>query len=171
MSASSFVFGSAVARDLAVVDAAVSAALSAPVSLAVLADEIAGGSDWDLAGGSLGLDGGDAPARGFVVGGVCESLVFDSSDCVGGVPVGAVVSWLSAAAVSGALADADVVGWWLDEDDGAVYVDLSTVVASEVEAVALGASRGELAVWDLGGAREIRCCEVKGVVSGAVSSL
>lgn len=48
------------------------------------------------------------------------------------------------------------VGFWRDSASNRVYVDAVDVVETAAEAMNLGASRGELAVWDISMAREIR---------------
>lgn len=161
----------AVRRELSAADASIDAWLegvSAPLDVvaldsATLVAAVVDGSEWDLSGGSIGLDGSEV-SRGFVVGGVCDSLVLDAAECVAGIPAGVLAGWLAAADESGALADSDVLGWWLDEVTGLVHVDLSTVVHSRGGALALGASRGELAIWDCAAFDEVR-------VSGAVASV
>lgn len=50
----------------------------------------------------------------------------------------------------------NTIGFWKDSASGAVYVDAVDVVDNVAEAMNLGASRSELAVWDIGLKREIR---------------
>lgn len=48
------------------------------------------------------------------------------------------------------------VGLWLDKVSNRVYVDAIEVVDDLAPAMNLGASRGELAIWDISMKREIR---------------
>lgn len=59
------------------------------------------------------------------------------------------------------LARADVVsgryvGSWVDADTGRTYLDVADIVADRADALALAVQRGELAIWDLQHACEIR---------------
>lgn len=51
---------------------------------------------------------------------------------------------------------AQCVGFWLDSNTNTLYVDAVDVVENLAEAMNLGASRNELAIWDISMAREIR---------------
>lgn len=48
------------------------------------------------------------------------------------------------------------IGVWLDTNDNRLYVDPITHVENLAEAMNLGASNGELAIWDISLSREIR---------------
>lgn len=48
------------------------------------------------------------------------------------------------------------IGWWLDAE-GVMHLDVSTWVGDLDAALALGRQRGEQAIWDIAGDREIPC--------------
>lgn len=56
----------------------------------------------------------------------------------------------------GAWREGKVFGAWLDTETGLTYFDVVTIVDSREEALALARSHGEIAVFDIAGAREIR---------------
>lgn len=93
--------------------------------------------------GTISLTGAELPTRGYYVGGVVPSLVDPLN-------VFQVADFIESA-------DAEYVGIWTDTDTGTVYVDLSDWTPSESNALAMGRERGEIAIWDIEGCREIRC--------------
>lgn len=88
-------------------------------------------------GATVRLDGLPVPADGFLVG------HHGIADGISAMRHTRVTEWVRGAKVSGAA----YVGSWLD--NGTLYLDVSTWHATEAEALAVGAARGELAVFDL----------------------
>lgn len=86
------------------------------------------------------------PKTGFYVGGVRPSLVIsditelDRSD----------LAWF----IGGT--ESRYFGVWTDTDDGKIYFDAVTHVDNYHDAFALGAERGEIAIWDIAANEEIR---------------
>lgn len=100
--------------------------------------------------GTVRVDGGPLPTTGYYVGGSVPSLVIrDKSD----LRMEDVRTFVAAHSFI-------YYGVWTDTDTGAVYVDAVDHVLSEREAVKLGVSRAELAVWDIENVREIRTYNV-----------
>ena len=54
------------------------------------------------------------------------------------------------------LSPSDLFGKWTDTETGNVFWDKVTHVAALDQAIEMGRSIGELAIWDLGNAQEIR---------------
>lgn len=98
-------------------------------------------------GGSITTTGAPVPTAGHVVGGVVPSLVTEAAPTVDEV-----AAWILATEAH----RAGVLGWWVDTDTGRTYVDASDVITDRADALELAAARGELAVWDLAAAAEVR---------------
>lgn len=95
-------------------------------------------------GHTVALDGSDVPTTGFFVGGVVSSVVVDIDD-------------MTRDHMAEFVADnhrAAYVGMW--EDDGKIYLDVSEHYTSRRMAERVARIRGELAIWDVENAREIR---------------
>ena len=97
-------------------------------------------------GATVSRNGNDVPTAGFYVGGVVESLVFDSRDKI---DFPSVREFLGRA-------DTPFVGFWLDTETGKIYFDLVDWYRSVRDALHLAKVRGELAVWDVACEAEIR---------------
>jgi len=93
------------------------------------------------------------PLTGFWVGGVRPSLVINSIDELDRGDLG----WF----IGGT--DAQYFGVWTDKEDGKIYFDAVTHVQKRSEALALGAERGEIAVWDILNSEEVRVKNAQGV--------
>lgn len=98
-------------------------------------------------GGSITTTGAPVPGAGYVVGGVVPSLVTEAAPTADEV-----TAWILATDAH----RAGVLGWWVDTDTGRTYVDASDVVSGRAAALELATARGELAVWDLAAAAEVR---------------
>ena len=98
-------------------------------------------------GGSITTTGAPVPGVGYVVGGVVPSLATEAAPTAEEV-----TAWILATEAH----RAGVLGWWVDTDTGRTYVDASDVIADRAEALELAAARGELAIWDLVAAAEVR---------------
>lgn len=97
-------------------------------------------------GGTVPLTALRVPTVGFLVGGAYPAVVADSP------------ATLSATAVRDLVTNAHTLfaGWWVDSDDGKVYVDAVQWYQSEHTATAVAHARGEIAIWDLKNGREVR---------------
>lgn len=111
---------------------------------AVLAVDISG----DGEGGTFTLDGTETPTTGYFVGGVVPSLVIRNAR--EGFHYEIIRQFVLDAP------DGSMVGFWFDGDTGTCYVDVVDHVITEEFAKGVGRARGELAVWDIANAREIR---------------
>jgi hypothetical protein len=97
-----------------------------------------------LEGGTVPLSG-DLPTYGYLVGGVVSSLIFDPSDDLQpGADIDHFVDY-----VKGPTVAAEYLGWWTDEETGAVYVDASSWHPDVDKATRVGEERGEIAIFDL----------------------
>lgn len=96
---------------------------------------------------------GETPTDGYMVGGEVASLVIDESKNF--QPFLTTDKWLEGCwdllNKPGYFA-----GIWTDSESGLVYVDISRNVADLYSALAIAASRGELAIWDVASAKEVR---------------
>lgn len=104
---------------------------------------------------AMGEDGtitrsGEPKQDGYYVGGSVPGVVLaDGESPLYYLPT---VRWL----VELALAAGCEVGVWTDSEDGKVYVDAPQWLHDKDVAVAIAQERGELAIWDVKGEREIR---------------
>lgn len=103
--------------------------------------------------GTIDTIGDPLPLTGFYVGGVRPSLVYSVFDQIDRGDVG----WF----VGGT--DARYFGVWTDTETGNVYIDAVTHVKTRKEALALGAERGEIAVWDILNSEEVRIKDAQSV--------
>lgn len=101
-------------------------------------------------GGTVSRSGAPLPEGGFFVGGVVQSLIFESVDHANHPDA------LTAIAGFLTIADTPHVGFWVDTETGLVYVDLVDWFKSERDALHLARVRGEIAVWDIANAQEVR---------------
>lgn len=96
-------------------------------------------------GGTISTDGRPLPKTGYYVGGAGPLLVFPAADRITGL-IADYFRWTQS----------PYAGWWTDSETGKVYVDECTHLEHREAALALAASRGELAIWDVANAAEIR---------------
>jgi hypothetical protein len=106
-----------------------------------LAMEIGQGKE----GGTFARNG-LVPTSGYFVGGLVPELIL-------GEPGEATRDRLRAFVKS---TDANLVGYWVNEETGRIHLDAVDWYQEESAAVAVGKVRGELAVWDVANAKEIR---------------
>lgn len=104
-------------------------------------------------GGSYRIDTTDAPTTGYVVGGVTASLVVDPNAESNFDLYYRLTDWTRF--VVATFPDS-LVGFWRDDATGLYHFDVSDHIATESEAAALGRERGEIAIWDIDNASEIR---------------
>jgi len=103
-------------------------------------------------GGTVRRSGDPLPSRGYYVGGLCESLVFESLDAV---DLGD-IAWFVAQHF------ASYYGVWVDTDDNKVYIDAVSHFIFRKNALEAGKARGEIAVWDIKNNCELRVAELEG---------
>jgi hypothetical protein len=96
---------------------------------------------------------GDIPTDGYMVGGEVESLVIKPSHPS---PYLSTDLYLERHWVLLSSNEDYYAGVWTDSDTGWIYVDICRNVADLYTALALASSRGELAVWDVASAKEVR---------------
>ena len=118
--------------------------LSRRTTAALIAVGIAEGEH----GGTFTLDGSETPTTGYFVGGVVPSLVIRKAR--EGFHYEIIREFVLDAP------DGSMVGFWFDGDTGACYVDVVDHVILEEFAKSVGRARGELAIWDVANAEEIR---------------
>lgn len=95
-------------------------------------------------GGTVSLDGQPLPAYGYFVGGRITSLIIDLGDpAQPGADIDNFVKEVES------LPDTSYLGWWTDEESGALYVDATTWVPDVDKALRLGEERGEIAIFDI----------------------
>jgi len=92
-------------------------------------------------GGTYSVDGHALPEHGFYVGGVVPSLINPTK--------AQLTEFIE-------LAGADYVGFWVDDNDGEVYVDAVDWTPSKAAADRLADVRGEIAYWDIARKQETR---------------
>jgi hypothetical protein len=97
-------------------------------------------------GGTLPISTLPVPTTGYLVGGARPAVVADSFETLSGQAV------IELADTSPTL----YVGWWIDSDDGRIYVDAVNWYSIEGAARAIGKIRGEIAIWDIANESEIR---------------
>lgn len=89
---------------------------------------------------------------GYYVGGLYPSLVFDKIE---DVDRGELAWWIGTH-------PARYYGIWEDDETGKVYIDAVQHVVTRGVAVQVGRDRGEIAVWDIANAADIRCNDPEG---------
>lgn len=106
------------------------------------------------AGTGTGATAWITPERrtGYLVGGIRGGLCYDRLD---GKPltVAHIIEWVRE--IVDHPKGVDTVGSWVDTN-GDIYIDASTHYADREIALIVAAHRGELAIWDIANAREIR---------------
>lgn len=109
-------------------------------------------------GGTVSLEGHELPVTGYFVGGIVSSLIIDEDALAADAQdnIGTFVDYLTDTVA------ADYVGWWTDEDTGALYVDGTTWHETEFEAGKVGRERHEIAIYDIARERELRLAYVEG---------
>lgn len=96
--------------------------------------------------GTISAYGRNAPDMGYWIGGKFDSLIFrDVTDIDRGE-----IAWFIGTN------PAAWYGVWVDQEDGRVYFDGVTHMNYEGNALALGAQRNEVAIWDIERGVEIR---------------
>ena len=90
---------------------------------------------------------GHAPAGGYMVGAAGRGTVLHNLDSVA-----IAAAWVSRTLPR--LAPGECLGSWVD--GGLVYLDVSANLANLADALDLAQRTGELAIWDVAAAREIR---------------
>ncbi len=100
--------------------------------------------------GTIDVTGNPLPTTGYYVGGAAEALVFDSvTDANHSTALRDIALFVDGS-------ESRYIGWWKDTETGRVYVDATDRVSTLRDALALGQIRGEIAVWDIANAKEIR---------------
>ena len=97
-------------------------------------------------GGTVSVGGLSLPETGYYVGGVVPTLGFGSR---GEVRFPEVLSFLETSGTS-------YVGFWVDQEDGRVHFDAVDWYEWGTLAETVGASRGEIAIWDIRNNCEVR---------------
>lgn len=97
-------------------------------------------------GGTVRLSPLPLPTCGYFVGGGGRELVYDSFVTLDGPEVAAYV----------AACPTDYVGWWMDSETGKIHIDWVDWTGSRSGAHWLGRQRGEIAIYDIANAKEIR---------------
>jgi hypothetical protein len=98
-----------------------------------------------LTGGTVSLTSDSLPTNGYYVGGASWTLVIQPEK-------------LNASHLSSFFADhphAEYIGWWIHHTTGRVYIDVSTHVPERLDAIRLGAQRGEFSIYDIDNNGEI----------------
>ena len=103
-------------------------------------------------GGTVSRLGRELPLTGYFVGGMVPGLVYESFVSLDAPEVARYVDGLPT----------DFAGWWVDRDDGKIYVDAIEWCASEFTACQVGRKYNEIAVWDIRRGEEIRLDYGKG---------
>lgn len=85
---------------------------------------------------------------GYYVGGMAPALSAPSADCH------TIAAWLYEIGVERRAPE--YVGWWVDTETGVTHLDSVAHADTLALALVLGASAGELAVWDIAAGAEIR---------------
>lgn len=96
-------------------------------------------------GGTVQLDGGPLPDRGYFVGGIVNALIIDDTF----TPKSTMEALEVFVTYLREHTDVPYIGWWTDEQDGKLYVDGTSWYADEQEARRIGKSRGEIAIFDV----------------------
>lgn len=61
-----------------------------------------------------------------------------------------------------------VLGGWRSPDDGAAYLDVSVVVPSQEQALALAEENGQVAIWDFAACKSIPCIDKGRFARGSI---
>lgn len=104
----------------------------------------------DSEGGTLSKNGAQTPNHGYFVGGACEPLIFDSVESTNSPLALSLIQRFVEHCPS------DLIGWWIDEADGKVYIDGTDWFDNQTLAIVTGRERGEIAIWDANNNEEIR---------------
>lgn len=92
-------------------------------------------------GGTFALDGSDLPTTGYYVGGLVSPLIVD--DLTTEEDVALFIDYLRS------LGKVQFVGWWTDIEDGTVWVDGTSHMATYIDAEVACKERGERAFYDI----------------------
>lgn len=98
-------------------------------------------------GGTIALNGSELPTTGYFVGGITSALVYGPQD--GPEDVIEFVRYLDNLG-------AEYVGWWTDQETGALWIDGSDHFAQQWFAEGIARDRGEIAIYDIANQAEIR---------------
>lgn len=123
------------------------------VKYMLIETEYTGGSTRNLAGYSI--------AAGYAVGGQAKGLELTPINDHTGQTVESIKAWHTTirewiTRTPQLAEDGFYLGMWKDEISGNTWVDLTRVFADRADALAEGAQRGELAIYDLSSGTEIR---------------
>lgn len=99
------------------------------------------------------------PDTGYYVGGLVSPLVIDDVDSITQDD-----RWNLEVFVAYLIetVGADYIGWWTDSETGKLWIDGTTWHLGEFIAARVGRERGELAIYDIRGERELRLAYVEG---------
>lgn len=114
-----------------------------------LASQLLTGAATDGGATVATVPGVRVPTVGYLVGGAAPGLVTTTTDTEGAT------DWTARALPAAALPQ-HYLGSWIGPD-GRLYLDVVTWHAERATAVAVGRTRGEIAVWSLTDAAEILC--------------
>lgn len=107
-------------------------------------------------GSTVSLIGTPVPETGYMVGGYTDSLIFDSGLLGhGNAAWQAITKWIDSQ-FAFATKFSVFLGGWIDTDTDLVYIDLSQHFTDLSDAKAIAHFNNEIAIWDLGEAKEIR---------------
>jgi hypothetical protein len=106
-------------------------------------------------GGTVGREGRETPEYGFFVGGHGDPITFSAGTGFTPDLKRQVSDWIGRS-------NAPYIGWWTDEETGALYLDGSDWIESQSTAEQIGRLRKEIAIWDIGNERELRFQYVEG---------
>lgn len=96
------------------------------------------------------------PQDGYMVGGIRPEIVVPRDERL----VTAGVSYLAEEYAGAVKSGAVFIGGWVNDTSSMVHLDVSECYASRAEALEVAAARGEIAVWDVSAADEIRLADV-----------
>lgn len=96
---------------------------------------------------------GEAPVDGYMVGGEVPSLILPLDAWK---PMHNTDEWLTEHWVLLNGEPGLYAGIWTDPETGKTYIDISRNVADLYTALAIADARGELAIWDVASAKEVR---------------
>jgi len=110
-------------------------------------------------GSTVSLKGFQVPDSGYMVGGMVDSLIFDSKLITEPghfrMVLEQITKWLDQNSTV-AFKDSIYLGMWIDKETGQAYVDLSQRFFYVSDAMESAKFFGELAIWDLSEGKEIR---------------
>jgi hypothetical protein len=100
---------------------------------------------------------GNPAGDGFIVGGVCPSLVISGTSPIDPAERDQVAQFV-------AFGGGDHFGSWWDGTTGKIHIDVVSFIADRNAAIHLGRERGEIAIWDSAAGEEIRLadCDLSG---------